>query len=383
MCVFTVIPILLFVTSWLPLINGGNQVQHFCGLTQSSSDCGDGDSCSLTKPCFQNINGLAVNTMNSYLYVFEDHRVRQIDLSIGLDRVSTVAGKYNTDGPLTSNGVSSATFTKLFHGYFAPIARSLFVSDQDEHYIVQINLGAFTVNRYAGSGTEASTIETNKLRLSINIASPKGVAFSRNVLYFCEQTSLKRCPSDTSMVTNVATKVVSKDCYGIALYKNLLMTTWLAEGCVTSYSAVGADPGRVAFGDCLSETQMSYNVPALFVDCQRSTLYLADKKKNLIRSVNLATGMGTVACGGQLYEVKDGAWKDCATSYLYAPLFVLVFKQYVYIGIGEDENRILIMLVSPQNPSTGMGCQATATQLFSRTKIKSSDKSRSLKKIDC
>jgi sugar lactone lactonase YvrE len=228
------------------------------------------DSPNAASAMFRNPQGIALDGSGNVAYVGDsvNNVIRKIVLSSGA--VSTVAGNGSSglggDGGLATNALLNTPT-----GIAVDAAGSLYIADQGNNLIRRVDSVTQIISTVAGGGTLASG--TDQL-------GDGGPATSA-ILYGPQSVTVDR----------------AGDLYVADSFHNLVRTVNAASGTITVVAGGGTAAGSDGLGDGGAATSAKLSNPTGLALDSAGNLYIADTGYNLIRRVDMTTGVIT-AVGG-------------------------------------------------------------------------------------
>jgi sugar lactone lactonase YvrE len=228
------------------------------------------DSSNPAMAMFRNPQGIALDGSGAVAYVADsvNQRIRKVTLASGA--VSTVAGTGSAGfagdgGPATSASLNTPT------GVAVDGAGNLYIADQGNNLIRRVEAATHIIHTVAGGGTVASG--SDKL-------GDGGPATSA-ILYGPQSVALD--PAGNLYIADA--------------FHNLVRMVNAASGTITVVAGGGTSAGTDGFGDGGAATSAMLNNPCGLALDSAGNLYIADTDYNLVRRVDLTTGIITAVAG--------------------------------------------------------------------------------------
>ncbi len=269
------------------------------GTAGYSGDGGQATAAGINAPY-----GVAVD-QSGHLFIADtfNDRIREVNLAQGL--ISTAAGNgiasYSGDNGQATAAVASYPLSVAIDG-----SGHLFIADTGNNVVREVNLATGIIATVAGNGTYGYNGD-NCLATAAELASPQGIAVDQSGHLFIADTGNQRIRE-----VNLATGLI----------------TTLAGNGITGY---GGDAGLATVAEL-------DNPMGIAVD-NNGHLFIADADNNVIREVNLATGLITTVAGdGTAFYGGDGGPATAAE--LYFPTSVAV-DQSGHLFIADTFNQVI------------------------------------------
>jgi sugar lactone lactonase YvrE len=274
----------------------------------------NGDGGLATMSQFVQINGLAVNPLNNYVYITDGNRIREIN--IDTSNINNFAGTASPGYAGDNMSFSNAVFFNP-HGLAFDSAGNLYVSDTDNQRVRKIDIyNIFTV---AGNGTQGSGGDT-LAATSAELNNPNGVAVdSGGNLYITQEgdNRIRRVDAAGGTITTAAgggegafsgdggaaTSASFSFVEGVALDNagNIYLSDAgnhrirkISGGTVTT---IAGDGTANTSGDGGPATSAQMHTPqGLVVDID-GNIYFADEDGQRVRKITASTGIITTFAG--------------------------------------------------------------------------------------
>ncbi len=227
-------------------------VTTLAGASASGSLDGIGTAARFNTPY-----GITIANDGSALYIsdFANNSIRSLDLATGT--VATLAGA-TTAG--SSDGIGAAASFKGPRGITTDGA-NLYVADSGNHAVRKIVIATRVVTTLAGSAATSGTADNNGTSATFN--TPDGIATDGTSLYLADSAA------NNVRRINIASQAV---------------TTMAGSTSAGAANGVG--------------TAATFNAPS-GITTDGTTLYVADSKNNLVRTIDIVSGaVATVAGSG-------------------------------------------------------------------------------------
>lgn len=286
-----------------------------------------GDGGQATSASMNNPQGVMV--VDGCLYITDtgNHCIRKMDLSTGV--ITTVAGNgaanFTGDGGQATIGTfNTPNATSIANG-------KLYVVDQNNHRIRQVDLGTGIMGTFAGNGgCGYNAAQDGGPATSASMYNPTGVAVVDGKLYVADSLNqrIRMIDLSSGLISTVAgngtagyagdagqaTSAKLNNPFGIAAVSGSL---YIAEpqnqrvrmvNTSTGIITTVAGNGTASFtGDSGQATAARLNSPQA-VAVADNKLYIADRSNNRIRRVDMSTGVITtvVGSGGASYSGDAG-----------------------------------------------------------------------------
>lgn len=299
---------------------------------------------------------------NLYIADTALNRVRRVDATTGI--ITLIAGNGKSE---YSGNDGQATVAGFGSPYALALAGNiLYVSDNGSHRIRKVDLTTGITSLVAGNGTAAFAGD-NGQATSASLNSPRGIAILNNILYIADQGNhrVRQVDLGTGIITTVAgTGTAGYDVaqdggqaisaklnypYGVAAadgvlyiadrYNHRVRQVVLGTGVITTVAGNGT-------GDYLGDGGQATSA-SLYHPCDVSiadgALYIADRSNDCIRKVVLGTGViSTVAGDGHSGFLGDGG--QATSAKLWDPYDVTVGNGNIYIAdYGNQRIRKVVL----------------------------------------
>jgi DNA-binding beta-propeller fold protein YncE len=208
--------------------------------------------------------GLVVQANKLYIAGYNNQTVRQVETSTG--NVKTLAGSGVKDA---QDGVGSAASFNYPYG-LASDGANIYVTDYDNNSVRQIEIASGRVTTLAGSGMEGAQDGIGK---AASFSNPRGLAYEAGILYVADYNN------------------------------NLIRQVEIASGKVGTFAGSG-EPGVI---DGVGRESM-FRQPSDIV-AAGGKLYVADTYNNCIRQIDIATHRVSIFAGSGLTGAQDGVGK--------------------------------------------------------------------------
>ena len=308
-------PINIPITPLAPVNAGGTSIFGGVGGGNAAAVAGSGgtgntNNASGSQASFRSPFSIAADS-NGNLYIAEsgNHLIRKI--VIASTAVSTLAGGNGASFSGSKDSTGTASTFNLPQGIVIdPSGTNLYVADYGNNLIRKIVISTAEVTTLAGGGSATGTTA------GAADGTGRGATFNG-------PNSLAIDPAGTNLYVSDFTN-------------NLIRKIVIATGVVTTVAGGGSPGGTTPGSSNGTGTAATFSGPqGLVVNRSNTSLYVADSGNNLIRKIELSTGVVTTIAGGtNVWGITAGYINDIGTAARFkAPYgLAIIGDEFLYVA---------------------------------------------------